>query len=35
MDQANACPSQASDMGRYVKGQAIQVSNGAFLQINK
>ena len=31
MGQANACPFLASDMGRRVKGQVIQVCNGAFL----
>ena len=31
MDQANACLFLASDMGRHVKGQVIQVCNGAFL----
>ena len=31
MDQANACLFLASDMGKHVKGQVIQVCNGAFL----
>jgi len=31
IDQANACLFLASDMGRHVKGQVIQVCNGAFL----
>ena len=31
MDQANACLFLASDLGRHVKGQVIQVCNGAFL----
>ena len=31
IDQANACLFLASDMGRCVKGQVIQVCNGAFL----
>ena len=30
-DQANACLFLASDMGKHVKGQVIQVCNGAFL----
>gem|GEM_PF-364871 len=30
MDQANACLFLASDMGKHVKGQVIQVCNGAF-----
>ena len=32
MDQANACLFLASDMGKHVKGQVIQVCNGAFLK---
>lgn len=31
LDQANACLFLASDMGKHVKGQVIQVCNGAFL----
>ena len=31
MDQAYACPYLASKMGRTVRGQVIQVCNGAFL----
>ena len=31
IDQANACLFLASDMGRHVKGQVLQVCNGAFL----
>ena len=31
IDQANACLFLASDMGKHVKGQVIQVCNGAFL----
>lgn len=31
IDQANACLFLASDMGKCVKGQVIQVCNGAFL----
>ena len=31
MDRANACLFLASDMGKHVKGQVIQVCNGAFL----
>ena len=31
MDQANACLFLASDMGKHVKGQVLQVCNGAFL----
>lgn len=31
MDQAYACLYLASKMGRHVKGQIIQVCNGAFL----
>lgn len=31
MDQANACLFLASDMGKHVKGQILQVCNGAFL----
>ena len=31
MDQANACLFLASDMGKHVKGQVVQVCNGAFL----
>ena len=31
IDQANACLFLASDMGRHVKGQILQVCNGAFL----
>ena len=31
IDQANACLFLASDLGRHVKGQVIQVCNGAFL----
>ena len=31
IDQANACLYLASDMGRHVKGQVLQVCNGAFL----
>lgn len=30
-DQANACLFLASDLGRHVKGQVLQVCNGAFL----
>ncbi len=30
-DQANACLFLASDMGKHIKGQVIQVCNGAFL----
>lgn len=31
VDQANACLFLASDLGRHVKGQVLQVCNGAFL----
>ena len=31
VDQANACLFLASDLGRHVKGQVLQVYNGAFL----
>ena len=31
IDKANACLFLASDMGRHVRGQVIQVCNGAFL----
>ena len=31
MDQANACLFLASDLGKHVKGQVLQVCNGAFL----
>ncbi len=31
IDQANACLFLASDMGKHVKGQVLQVCNGAFL----
>ncbi len=31
IDQANACLFLASDMGRAVRGQVLQVCNGAFL----
>ena len=31
MDQAYACLYLASKMGRHVKGQVLQVCNGAFL----